>query len=143
DFDGEYLHQRLLQLTESGLVLQHPDLLYARYMFKHALVRDAAYDSLLNSTRLKYHQRVAETLEEYFPETIEAQPQVIARHFTEANQPVRAIAYWLRAGEHAARRSANLEAMKHFTEGLAMLNYLPQDSNRDRLEFELYLGYLP
>jgi predicted ATPase/class 3 adenylate cyclase len=143
DLEDHDLHQRLLQLTESGLILRHAVTHETRYLFKHALVRDAAYDSLLKSTRQKHHQRVAETLEQYFPETIEAEPEVIARHLTEANQPAPAIAYWLRAGEHAARQSANLEAVKHFSEGLALLKFLPEDGSRDRLEFELYLGYLP
>jgi predicted ATPase/class 3 adenylate cyclase len=143
DFDDENLYHALVQLIESGLVLQHENSADRRYLFKHALVRDAAYDSLLKSTRQKYHQRVADTLEKYFPETIEAQPEILARHLTEANQPARAIAHWLRGGERAARQSANLEAINHFTEGLALVNLLPQDLNRDRLEFELYLGYLP
>jgi predicted ATPase/class 3 adenylate cyclase len=143
DSDDGNLQRRLVQLTDSGLVLEQGGSPDTKYLFKHALIRDAAYDSLLRSTRRKYHLRVAETLEQRFPETIEIQPEILARHLTEANQDGRAISYWQRAGEHAARRSANVEAMKHFNEGLALLDHLPQDNSRDRLEFELYLAYLP
>ena len=142
DFDDDILRHQLIQLTESGLVRQHGDETGGKFLFKHALVRDAAYDSLLRSARQRYHERVAETLEQSFPETIEAQPEILARHLTDANQPVRAIGYWLRAGEHAARHSANLEAITHFCAGLALLKHLPSNRNRDHLEFELNLGYL-
>jgi predicted ATPase len=142
NLDDEDLRRCLVQLTDSGLIWRHKDAPEAKYLFKHALVRDAAYDSLLRSARQKYHARVARILEERYRETLESQPEILARHLTESNQPARAIAYWLRAGEHAAGHSANLEAIRHFSDGLALLEQIPQDSNRDRLEFELNLGYL-
>jgi predicted ATPase len=73
----------------------------ARYIFKHALIQDAAYQSLLKRSRQQYHRQVAELLESKFPEVVEAQPELLARHFTEAGRTNEAVAYWQRAGEKA------------------------------------------
>src|SRR4029077_2336612 len=91
----------------------------ASYTFKHALVRDAAYESLLKRRRQELHARIAASIEALFPQHVEAQPEVIAGHFAEAALAEKAIPYWLRAGRLAANRSANMEAIAHLKSGLA------------------------
>ena len=93
----------------------------ARYVFKHALIRDAAYASLLKSTRQKLHQRTAQVLEAQFPEVVATQPELLAHHLTEAGHLAEAVGYWQQAGERAVGRSANLEAISHLTTGRAVL----------------------
>jgi predicted ATPase/class 3 adenylate cyclase len=114
----------------------------ARYTFKHTLVRDAAYQSLLRSKRQQVHSRIAQVLEERFAETAATQPELLAYHFAEARQIERAIDYWLKAGERAAERSANLEAIRHLTRGLEALGTLPECAARDRRElaFQIAIG---
>ena len=97
----------------------------ATYVFKHALIQDAAYQSLLRSTRQQHHQRIAQVLAERFPETAETQPELLAHHYTEAGLGAQAIPYWQRAGQRAIQRSANLEAIGHLTRGLDILITLP------------------
>jgi class 3 adenylate cyclase len=100
------LGDALEQLVSSELVFRRGTPPDATYTFKHALVQDAAYQSLLKSTRQQLHARVAEALEDQFPETANSQPELLAHHFTEAHQFESAIGYWLKAGERAAARSA-------------------------------------
>ena len=83
----------------------------ARYLFKHALIQDAAYQSLLKSKRQQYHQQIAQVLEERFAELKETQPELLAHHYTEAGLIVQAIPYWQQAGQRAIQRSANVEAI--------------------------------
>ena len=114
----------------------------AIYTFKHALVQDAAYSTLLRSDRQQLHARIAEVLEERFPERIAREPELLAHHFAEARQTERAIGYWLKAGERAAERSANLEAIRQLTRGLEALKTLPESPERDRRElaFQIAIG---
>ena len=93
----------------------------ATYMFKHALIQDAAYASLLKSTRQQVHQQVAQVLEAQFPETAATQPELVAHHYTEAGCPAQAIPYWQRAGQQEAQRSAHQEAIGHLTKGVEVL----------------------
>src|SRR5213593_2112348 len=81
----------------------------AYYFFKHALIRDAAYESLLKSTRQHYHQRIAQVLEAQFAETAETQPELVAHHYTEAGLPEQAVPYWQHAGQRAIERFAHVE----------------------------------
>src|SRR5207302_2178441 len=97
----------------------------ATYIFKHALIQDAAYQSLLKSTRQQYHQRIAQVLEAQFPETAEMRPELLAHHYTEAGFIEQAIPYWQRAGQQASERSAHLEAISHFTTGIELLKTPP------------------
>jgi predicted ATPase len=97
----------------------------ATYTFKHALIQDVAYQSLLRSTRQQYHQRIAQALEAQFPETVATQPELVAQHYTTAGCHEQAIPYWLRAGQRASDRSAYLEAISHVTTGIALLTTLP------------------
>jgi len=131
------LQRALSRLAEADL-LHHrgvpPD---ATYIFKHALIQETAYQSMLVSRRRQLHGRIADTLVERFPETIDTQPEVVAHHYTEASLADRAVGYWLRAGQRAVERSANLEAIAHLTKGLSVLS-LPS-AGSDRLERELAL----
>src|SRR5215510_12709152 len=106
----------------------------ATYIFKHALIQDTAYQSLLKSTRQQYHQRIAQVLATRFPETVERQPEVAAHHYTEAGLTSEAIDYWQRAGQHALQRSAYAEAMSHLTRALELLSTLPESRARSQQE---------
>ena len=116
--DEATLQAQLGQLVAAELLYQRGRLPRATYRFKHALIQDAAYTSLLKSTRQQVHQQVAEVLEAQFPETVATQPEVLARHYTEAGLTEQAIPYWQRAGQQALQRSANPEAVRHLTTGL-------------------------
>ena len=97
--DEETLQQGLHQLVEAELIYQHGLPPQARYLFKHALIQDTAYQSLLKSKRQQYHQQIAKVLEVQFPETKETQPELVAHHYTEAGLAEQAIPYWQKAGE--------------------------------------------
>src|SRR5207248_2718007 len=98
----------------------------AHYLFKHALIQDTAYQSLLKSTRQQYHQQIAQVLAERFSETVETQPELLAHHYTEARLIEQAIPYWQQAGQKTSQRSAYVEAISHLTRGLTLLSTLPQ-----------------
>lgn len=112
----------------------------AVYAFKHALIQETAYESLLRTTRQQYHQRIAEVLEAQFPQTAEAQPELIAHHFTEAGLARPAIGYWLRAAQRALQGSANLEAIAHLNHGLSLLESLPDPAERATQELALQIS---
>jgi class 3 adenylate cyclase/predicted ATPase len=137
------LQSALDQLTDSGLMLRRGVPPNAAYAFKHALIQDAAYATLLRSRRLELHAHIANILEERFPETIETQPELLGRHFSEAGLAESAIPYWQRAGERAIKRSANLEAVAHFQRGLEALEALPDKSARAEQELRLLIGLGP
>ena len=124
-WDEETLQRGLQQLVEAEFLYQRGLPPQATYLFKHALIQDAAYQSLLKSTRQQYHQRIAQVLEQQFPETAETQPELLAQHYAQAGLTEQAIAYWQQAGEHASNRSAYLEAVSHFTAGIELLTTLP------------------
>src|SRR5207302_3116675 len=104
--DEGTLQQGLRQLVEAELLYQRGIPPQATYLFKHALIQDAAYQSLLRSTRQQHHQRIAQVLEARFPETAATQPELLAHHYTEAGVLTQAILYWQRAGQRAIERSA-------------------------------------
>jgi predicted ATPase len=118
------------QLVHAELVFRRGAAPEATYSFKHALVQDAAYQSLLKSKRQQLHARIAEALEQRVPEIGRTQPEVLAQHLTEAGLGERAIPYWRRAGELAAGRSANLEAIAHLRRGLELIGTLPDAPER-------------
>jgi class 3 adenylate cyclase/predicted ATPase len=93
----------------------------ASYLFKHALVQDIAYQSLLRTKRRFYHRRIAEVLEQRFPQSAETQPELVGHHYSEAGLAEPAIPYWRRAGERAAKRGSNVEAVSHLRRGLALI----------------------
>src|SRR5207248_319125 len=119
--DAATLQRELAQLVDAELLYRGGMPPQERYAFKHALIQEAAYQSLLRSTRQQYHHRIAQVLEERFPETAETQPELLAHHYTEAGLTEQAISYWKRAGERATARSANLEALGHLNRGLDLL----------------------
>lgn len=121
--DGE-LRQALAQLAEAELVFQRGTPPEARYTFKHALVRDAAYESLLISKRRTLHARIAANLEQHFPQTVNNEPELLARHYTQAGLSDPAVRYWYRAGQQASDRSAYAEAITHLRYGLDALQNL-------------------
>ena len=134
------LNDALGQLVESDLIFRRGKPPDATYVFKHALVQDAAYESLLKSTRQDLHLRIAEALESEFPEVMETGPEVMARHFTEARQAKRAIPYLERAGHRATAASASVEAVNHFEKALELLAALPAGMDRDRQELSLRIA---
>jgi predicted ATPase len=141
--DAATLRGALAQLVEAELVAQRGIPPQATYTFKHALIQDAAYQSLLRSTRQQYHQRLAQVLETRFPETTETQPELLAYHYTEAGLREPAIAYWQRAGQQALQRSAYPEAVQHLSMGLALLATLPETPARAQQELDLQISLGP
>ena len=112
----------------------------AHYQFKHALIQDTAYQSLLKRTRQQYHQQIAQVLEQQFTEVAETQPELLAQHYTEAGLTAQAIGYWQRAGQRASERSAYPEALSHVTMGLRLLQTLPETLARQQQELALQLA---
>jgi len=133
----EGLEDALAQLAEAELVFRRGTPPQAIYTFKHALVRDAAYESLLKSKRRELHGRIAQTLEHSFPERAEAEPELLAYHLTEAGLAEPAIAYWRKAGLRAIERSANVEAVAHLMKGLELFSALSDSSERPQDELSL------
>ena len=133
------LGKALTRLTQSGLVIQRGS---DNFVFKHALVQDAAYDSLLKTRRAALHGRIAKTISERFPETAENEPEVLAYHYAEAGLTEPALEYWLQAGKRAAQHGANVESIAHLGQGLATLEKLPQGKVRmsKEIEFRIALG---
>lgn len=133
----------LAQLTSAGLLYSRGEPPAATYSFKHALIQDAAYESLLKTRRQQLHGSAAEAIERNFPELCSAQPELVARHYTLGARPERAIPYWLRAGERARDRSANAEALAHFNKGLELVRQLPSTDSAIRAEIQLLTGLGP
>ncbi len=131
------LGDALEQLVTSELVFRRGAPPEATYSFKHALVQEAAYQSLLKSKRQQLHARIAEVLEGGSLGVGETEPEVLARHLTDAGLAARAAPYWRRAGELAAGRSANVEAIAHLSKGLELIGTVP--NGPEQLEEELAL----
>jgi class 3 adenylate cyclase/tetratricopeptide (TPR) repeat protein len=131
------LDDALAQLVVAELIFRRGSPPDAEYTFKHALVQDAAYSTLLRSRRLTLHTRIVTILEGHFPETVATQPALLARHCAKAGLAGKAVAYWRKAGQQAMARSATMEAEENYRQGLAMLNTLPESSERDTRELEL------
>ena len=138
--DEVTLQRELGRLVEVEIVYQRGVPPQATYVFKHALIQDAAYQSLLKSTRQHYHHRIAEVLEAQCPQTAEAQPELLAQHYTEAGLIEHAILYWQQAGQRASDRSANLEAISHFTTGIELLKTLPETLAHTKQSLTLYIA---
>jgi len=139
--DALTLQRELGRLVEAELLYQRGLLPQAGYTFKHALIQDAAYQSLLKSTRQHYHQRIAQVLEAQFSETAEAQPELLAHHYTEAGLSEQAVGYWHKAGQRAAlERSAHVEAISHLRTGLQLLQTLPETPERVQREVDMLIA---
>ncbi|WP_262265889.1 ATP-binding protein [Microvirga yunnanensis] len=134
------LQSALDRLTAAELIFQRGTPPETHYAFKHALVRDAAHESLLKSRRQQLHANIARALEEHFPETRDMEPELLARHYTEAGLAEQAVEYWRQAGEQALARSAMAEAVTHLTEGLVVLQAFDLGKERQRHELRLQLA---
>jgi len=128
------------RLAEAGLLFCRDVAPESSYLFKHALVQDAAYSTLLRSKRQELHARVATALEERFSDLVTWQPELLAHHLTAAGDNERAVDQWLKAGQYAAARLAHLEAIRHFERGLATLAALPEGRAHDGWEIDLQLA---
>lgn len=137
------LRNGLGQLVEVGLLYQEGTPPFSGYQFKHALIQDAAYQSLVKIRRQSYHQRIADTLESRDVDQVSTRPELLAHHFTEAGLFEQAIQYWQQAGQRDLEQAANLEAIAHFTRGIELLNNIPGGHQRDQLELQMQLGLAP
>lgn len=135
------LQRDLTGLLQAGLLQQEEVASEARYRFRHALIQDAAYHSLLRRTRREYHRRIAQTLAIQAPELAETQPELLAHHYTEAGENERAIRLWTKAGEQASLRSANVEALRHLGQALRLLGTLPDTRARSEQELQLRVAF--
>jgi class 3 adenylate cyclase/predicted ATPase/ABC-type lipoprotein export system ATPase subunit len=125
------------RLREAGLLSRREFSAIETYSFKHALVQETAYASMLRSERQPLHLRIAETLSTKFVDVAEGAPEVVAYHFTQAREITPAIHHWLKAGRQAGKRSAFMEAITHFQTALKLLEDLPADKTRIELELQL------
>jgi predicted ATPase len=139
DFDASTLQVALGKLVEAEVLYQRGLPPHARYSFKHALIQDTAYQSLLKSARQQHHRRIAQVLGEKFIDVAKNQPELIAHHYTEAQLFQLAIPYWQRAGEIAASRSATVEAVSHISKALELLATQPDTYERKQQETALHL----
>ena len=133
------LRQGLDRLTEAGLLFCRGIAPQSTYLFKHALVQEAAYGTLLRARRQELHTRVATVLEQDFADLVDREPELLAHHLTAAGDTERAADQWLKAGRHAAARLTYREAIGHLERGLAVLHSLPEGSTREIQEIELQL----
>jgi class 3 adenylate cyclase len=137
--EGE-LQAALGQLNDAGLLFCRGTAPHSSYLFKHALVQDTAYGTLLRGKRQELHARVAAVLERNFTDLVERRPELLAHHLSAAGETGRATDQWLKAGQYATARLAHLEAIRHFDRGLAAIAALPEGPARDGRELELQLA---
>ncbi len=137
------LKAALARLVAAELIFQRGTPPEATYIFKHALLQDAAYGSLLRARRQQIHASIRTTLEGRFPEVAETQPELLAFHCGEAGLALEAIDYWERAGRRAAAGSANREATRHFRRALELLQRMPEGLERDGRELNVAIALGP
>jgi class 3 adenylate cyclase/tetratricopeptide (TPR) repeat protein len=139
--DEATLQHGLRQLVEAELVYQRGVAPQATYIFKHALIQDTAYQSLLKSTRQQYHLRIAQVLAAQFSETAATQPELLAHHYTEAGLHAQAIPYWQQAGQRAATHSAYREAAACYEQALLALGHLPggREAHAEAIDLRFHL----
>lgn len=131
------LAHALAKLTESELAFQRGTIPSAVYTFKHALVQEVAYDSMLKSQRQPLHARIAKLLEERWPDIQDTKPELLAHHYTSAGLTEAAVPFWRRAGEVAMQRFALVEALSHLHKGMSLVSGLPASPGRDLMELRL------
>lgn len=134
------LKENLTRLCSSGLLYQQGEHPHQLYIFKHALVQDSAYDSLLKSKRREYHKTIVHSLEAEYIEHGELRPELLAYHFTKADLAEKAVVYWHHASLFAVERSANTEAIEHIGHGLDLLTSLPDTLEHTQKELELQIA---
>jgi serine/threonine protein kinase/tetratricopeptide (TPR) repeat protein len=135
--DEPTLQAELAKLVQAEILYQKGRPPRSTYVFKHALLEDALYNTLVKSRRQQFHRRAAEAFEARFPQTALTRPELVAHHFTEAGMPEKAVGYWLQAGLRSRERSAETEAISHLTQGRALLHTLDETPERDARELEL------
>lgn len=140
-WDEAELARGLERLVQAEILHRHGIHPNSRYRFKHALLQDAAYASLLRTDRQKLHQQIARALESRFTDLAGGQPELVARHFTEAGLPEPASLWWHRAGQQAIRTSAFREALGHLERALAALRRVPESPERDARELAVQVAY--
>jgi predicted ATPase len=141
--DEAALQRELGRLVEAEIVYQRGLPPQSTYMFKHALIQDAASQSLLKSTRQHYHQRIAQVLEAQFPAIVDQQPELLAYHFTSAGLNEQAVKYWNKAGQRAVASSAYAEAIMHLNQGLDLIKTLAVTLERHHQELEMQVSLGP
>jgi class 3 adenylate cyclase/predicted ATPase len=134
--DKSTLQAELAKLVQGEILHQKGRWPRCNYTFKHALLQDSVYKTLVKGKRQQFHCRIAEVLEVRFPQTAQTQPELLAHHCTEAGLTEKAIGYWLQAGLRSRQRSAYVEAIGHLTQGLALLAKLSETPDRDAQELE-------
>lgn len=134
-FEEEPLQHELKQLVESELIFQRGRFPQAKFLFKHALVQDTAYESLLRRHRQEWHRKIAESLIEKFEETATAEPELIARHFDEAARTEEAVDWWTKAGLLAQGKSAHEAAIDHFQRALDLTEEIEDEETKLKAEF--------
>jgi predicted ATPase len=139
-FSEDQLKEALRQLVAAELIYRRTDPPNESYKFKHALVQDAAYGTLLRDQRKELHARIAKSLEEGFPERIRTEPEVLAFHFTQAGLIQPATKYWQAAAQRAIERAASVEAVSYFDKALALVETMTEGSERDQQELMLLIG---
>jgi class 3 adenylate cyclase/predicted ATPase len=137
------LDDALADLVRAELIFRRGTPPDAEYTFKHALIKDAAYSTLLRARRQQLHARIAATLEDHFPEIVTAQPALLAQHCTEAAQNEKAVRYWLKAGQQAVTRSAMVEGVTQLQKGLDLLSSLPHSPERQQEELQIRVALGP
>ena len=143
DRHPEELRGELQRLIDADLMVPVASPSSGTYAFRHALIQDAAYGSLLRSERRSLHGRIAAALEGRFPEIAAGQPEIVAAHCTKAELWEPAVRHWLGAGNRAARGWALAEAAEHYTEGTRIAGNLPASPERQRLELDLHMALGP
>jgi len=141
--DDASLQRSLARLVHAEFLHQRGTSSEAVYIFKHAMIQEAAYQSLLKSRRQQYHARIARVIVEQFASEAEAHPEVVALHHTRAGDIDAAVSGWQKAGQHAFRRASYAEAIAHYSNGLRTLESSPDERRRDQSELALRvdLGY--
>ena len=142
-FDDATLQRSLIQLVHAEFLHQRSTPSEIVYIFKHAMIQEAAYQSLLKSRRQQYHERIARVIVDQFASEAEAHPEVVAFHYVQAGDIDAAVNWWQKAGQHAFRRASYAEAIAHYSNGLRALESSPNERRRDQSELALQveLGY--
>ncbi len=140
DVTDSQLNNALDLFVSSGLILQEGGRPLSRYRFKHTLVQEAAYNTLPKKARRFLHARIAKTLEEKFAERVQLEPELLAYHCEQAGLTRQAVTYWHLAARRDADRSANIEALHHFTSAVTLLKDLPENMERNALELDLLIA---
>ena len=142
-YEDKNLYQALTPLLKAQLVLQQKPPPYAEFSFKHSLVRDVAYETLLKSDLIDIHRRIAVAIETEYPDVSKNSPELIAHHFTEGQEFEKAVEYWLKAGMKASRDSASVEARSHLEKGLSMLTEIKNSKQAIQYELKMLLALGP